>query len=145
MVIATKQFGLSLSSVPSKINTPSFCWTALWTHRICWATTDNTSNSIRLNSSKQAQAPEDANPLKNWRKRKKIFLRKGHHLLKQIFNLLSQNCTFSLIKAPRIKTMSLALKPKSQKCFDNIPITFKCKLASVYPGRHGWKFVTFNL
>lgn len=33
---------------------------------ICWATTDNTSASIRLNSSKQAQAPEDANPLKNY-------------------------------------------------------------------------------
>jgi hypothetical protein len=27
--------------------------------------TDNTSNSIRLNSSKQLQAPDDANPLKN--------------------------------------------------------------------------------
>ncbi len=34
--------------------------------RICCATTDNTSRSIRLNSSKHDQAPEDANPLKNF-------------------------------------------------------------------------------
>ena len=31
----------------------------------CWATTDNTSNSMRLNSSKQAHAPAAARPLKN--------------------------------------------------------------------------------
>lgn len=31
----------------------------------CWATTDRTSSSIRLNSSKHAQAPQDARPLKN--------------------------------------------------------------------------------
>ena len=39
--------------------------TALTMQRICWATTDKTSNSIRLNSSKQAHAPDEANPLKN--------------------------------------------------------------------------------
>lgn len=32
--------------------------------RICCATTDNTSKSMRLNSSKQDQAPQEANPLK---------------------------------------------------------------------------------
>lgn len=34
----------------------------------CWAMTDNTSRSILLNSSKQAQAPADARPLKNCQK-----------------------------------------------------------------------------
>ena len=33
----------------------------------CCATTDSTSNSIRLNSSKHAHAPADARPLKNCR------------------------------------------------------------------------------
>lgn len=32
--------------------------------RICCATTDNTSKSMRLNSSKQDQAPQEAKPLK---------------------------------------------------------------------------------
>ncbi len=36
----------------------------LWMVRICWATTDNTSRSIRLNSSKQDHAPQDAKPYK---------------------------------------------------------------------------------
>lgn len=36
----------------------------------CWAMTDNTSRSILLNSSKQAQAPADARPLKNCQKTK---------------------------------------------------------------------------
>jgi hypothetical protein len=40
-------------------------------HKICCATTDNTSRSIRLNSSKQAHAPAEARPLKNLKK--KIF------------------------------------------------------------------------
>ena len=34
----------------------------LWMVRICWATTDSTSRSIRLNSSKHDQAPQDARP-----------------------------------------------------------------------------------
>lgn len=38
----------------------------LWIVRICWATTDSTSKSILLNSSKQAQAPQDNSP---WEKR----------------------------------------------------------------------------
>lgn len=43
----------------------------LWIVRICWATTDSTSKSILLNSSKQAQAPQDNSP---WEKRvMKIF------------------------------------------------------------------------
>lgn len=33
--------------------------------RICWATTESTYKSIRLNSSKHDHAPEEANPLKN--------------------------------------------------------------------------------
>ena len=33
--------------------------------RICCATTDSTSTSILLNSSKQDQAPQEASPLKN--------------------------------------------------------------------------------
>jgi len=37
----------------------------LWMVRICWATTDNTSRSMRLNSSKQDQAPHDAKPCTN--------------------------------------------------------------------------------
>lgn len=36
----------------------------LWMVRICWATTESTSKSIRLNSSKQAQAPADNKPWK---------------------------------------------------------------------------------
>ena len=38
---------------------------ACWIVSTCWATTDSTSRIIRLNSSKQAQAPEAAKPLKN--------------------------------------------------------------------------------
>ena len=38
---------------------------AIWIVKICWATTDNTSKSIRLNSSKQDQAPQEAKPLKS--------------------------------------------------------------------------------
>ena len=41
------------------------CW-AIWIVVICWATTESTSMSILLNSSKQAQAPELAKPLKNF-------------------------------------------------------------------------------
>lgn len=38
----------------------------LWIVRICWATTESTSKSILLNSSKQAQAPQDKSP---WEKK----------------------------------------------------------------------------
>ena len=37
---------------------PTLCCWAFWMVVICWATTDNTSMSMRLNSSKHAQAPE---------------------------------------------------------------------------------------
>ena len=42
------------------------CW-IIWfsKYQTCCATTDSTSSSIRLNSSKQAHAPADARPLKN--------------------------------------------------------------------------------
>ena len=36
----------------------------IWMVKICCATTDNTSKSMRLNSSKQDHAPHDANPCK---------------------------------------------------------------------------------
>ena len=36
---------------------PTLASKACWIVDICWATTDNTSTSIRLNSSKQAHAP----------------------------------------------------------------------------------------
>jgi molybdopterin-biosynthesis enzyme MoeA-like protein len=43
----------------------SLAWMASWMERICCAMTDSTSRSMRLNSSKQAHAPEEARPLKN--------------------------------------------------------------------------------
>lgn len=51
----------------------------LWIVRICWATTDSTSKSILLNSSKQAQAPQDNSP---WEKR-----------VMRIFNFIWLNIT----------------------------------------------------
>ena len=39
---------------------------AFWMHKICCAMTLSTSASMRLNSSKQAQPPEAARPLKNF-------------------------------------------------------------------------------
>lgn len=41
----------------------------LWIVRICCATTDNTSRSIRLNSSKQDQAPHEARPWNDLRQK----------------------------------------------------------------------------
>lgn len=54
--------GFSLRSVPSKLKTSSLLMIAIWMHSTCWAITERTSRSIRLNSSKQAQAPEQAKP-----------------------------------------------------------------------------------
>ena len=51
--------------MPSNSKVASLADLALWMVRICWAMTDSTSRSMRLNSSKQAQAPADAKPLKN--------------------------------------------------------------------------------
>ena len=52
-------------SVPSNTNVVNFAEMALWMSSTCCATTDNTSRSMRLNSSKHAHAPDDASPLKN--------------------------------------------------------------------------------
>ena len=45
----------------------------------CWATTDSTSRSILLNSSKQAQAPADARPLKNCHRRENKVSGRSNH------------------------------------------------------------------
>lgn len=66
MVTQTKHMGLRRSCVPSKKKVFKFDWMALRMLSICCATTDNTSASMRLNSSKQAQAPDEASPLKNF-------------------------------------------------------------------------------
>ena len=54
------------SFVPSNSNIVTFAALARWMVRICCAITLSTSRSIRLNSSKHAQAPELASPLKNF-------------------------------------------------------------------------------
>ena len=56
---------LKAKRVPSNSKVASLAALALWMVRICWAMTESTSRSMRLNSSKQAQAPADARPLKN--------------------------------------------------------------------------------
>ena len=65
IVIKTLNVGLRLILEPSKSNMVIFAALARYIVRIYYAMTDNTSKSIRLNSSKQAHAPEDARPLKN--------------------------------------------------------------------------------
>ena len=57
--------GMSRSSTPSNTNVLTRAATALWMHSTCCATTDRTSSSMRLNSSKHAHAPDAARPLKN--------------------------------------------------------------------------------
>lgn len=64
MVTKTAQVLTRDISVPSKRNLSKFCPTAIWILIICWATTDSTSTSTQLNSSKQAQAPDCAKPYK---------------------------------------------------------------------------------
>ena len=56
---------LSAKRVPSNSKVATLAALALWMVRICCAMTDSTSRSMRLNSSKQAQAPAEARPLKN--------------------------------------------------------------------------------
>ena len=68
MVTQTKHMGLRRSSVPSKRKVCWCDWMALRMLSICCATTDSTSASMRLNSSKQAHAPDEASPRKNYRK-----------------------------------------------------------------------------
>jgi hypothetical protein len=62
MVMAHHADHLSVSSVPSNMKVVSFCWMARWMSSTCCATTESTSRSMRLNSSKHAQAPELASP-----------------------------------------------------------------------------------
>eukprot|EP00960_Hanusia_phi_P052209 761318-Hanusia_phi.AAC.2 len=62
----TAQVTSSAMSHPSKMKFVCFRCVASWMVITCWAITDSTSMSMRLNSSKQAQAPEDASPLKNF-------------------------------------------------------------------------------
>ena len=56
---------LSPISVPSKTKLVTRAAIARWMSSTCCATTERTSRSMRLNSSKHAHAPEDAKPLKN--------------------------------------------------------------------------------
>lgn len=60
----TAHVGSNFNIVPSnsKVLLPELI--ALWMVRICWATTDNTSKSILLNSSKHDHAPQEARPYK---------------------------------------------------------------------------------
>ena len=44
--------------VPVKRKTSAFCFLASWRHVICWAATERTGKSMRLNSSKQPQDPD---------------------------------------------------------------------------------------
>ncbi|TNN39930.1 hypothetical protein EYF80_049919 [Liparis tanakae] len=82
----TKQLGFSLSIVPSKSKYSSLVATALWMQSTCWATTDSTSSSMRLNSSKHAHAPDEARPLKNYEEfHQRIQL---HDVLQLILELL---------------------------------------------------------
>ena len=66
MVMYTLQAEFSPISVSSNTNRSRPCWMAIWIVWICCAITDSTSRSMRLNSSKHAQAPELASPLKNF-------------------------------------------------------------------------------
>lgn len=66
MVMLMAHEGMRMISSPSKLNIFFFYRMADWMVRTCWAMTERTSKSILLNSSKQHQAPELANPLKNF-------------------------------------------------------------------------------
>ena len=61
----TQNVGNILIVLPSK--TISVCFLSLAPNNVnsCWAMTERTSMLIRLNSSKQIQAPQQASPLKN--------------------------------------------------------------------------------
>ena len=65
MVMNTVQEGSRDISVPSNMNLLTPWLMATWMLWICWAITESTSSSMRLNSSKQAHAPAWAKPLKN--------------------------------------------------------------------------------
>ena len=63
MVMKALASGLSGRIVPSKLNFCTLARLAFWIVSTCCATTESTSSSMRLNSSKQAQAPAAARPL----------------------------------------------------------------------------------
>ena len=55
--VLKKIFGICTGVLVSESCIQTLASKACWMVEICCATTDNTSTSIRLNSSKQAQAP----------------------------------------------------------------------------------------
>ena len=61
----TLQVGFNGISASSKKNIFLPYFLAIVMVKICWATTESTYRSIRLNSSKHDQAPDEARPLKN--------------------------------------------------------------------------------
>ena len=66
MVMNTANCELSMISLSSNMMTETPRLTPSCSVMICCATTLSTSTSMRLNSSKQAQAPQEARPLKNF-------------------------------------------------------------------------------
>lgn len=80
------QVGSSLSIVSSKKNFTTLRPMARWMVRICCATTDSTSSSMRLNSSKQAQAPDCAKPCKGIGMNERRHQSKQHSIGNTILN-----------------------------------------------------------
>ena len=94
---------LRVSSAPSNSNVLTSETTAAWMVWICCATTDNTSISIRLNSSKQDHAPDC---------KKNKWIRSSYILL-HFFNLIE--CfiiiiPFSYTCARPFRNLAIALK-----------------------------------
>ena len=67
MVIKMLQVGFKWMSAFSKWNIFAFAAMARWIVRICWATTESTSSSIRLNSSAIMDHSEMSNTQGDWR------------------------------------------------------------------------------
>ena len=63
IVMKSPTLGVSRISSPMKLNIFFLALMASWMHLTWTATTDNTSTEMRLNSSKQPQAPDCARPL----------------------------------------------------------------------------------
>jgi len=61
----TTHVNIKSISSPSKVNLFALNFIAFYIVTTYYAITDKTSKSMRLNSSKQHQAPLDASPLKN--------------------------------------------------------------------------------
>ena len=66
IVIKYPQVAFNFISFPSNMNMGALASLAFLIVRICWATTDKTSRSILLNSSKQHQLPDCERPEKNF-------------------------------------------------------------------------------